>query len=120
MRLGDGNQFDVSDADAPVDAIDAILDVAAEVLGEYGPEQGQTRIERLARWVALRVGDVTLERGEVLERVHGISVRAGGPYDDDRVWVTSVRAMCADDARALACLLLRAAERADAATYREE
>lgn len=99
-RLGGGNDFDVTDiTGAPVDTLDAILDVAVEVLGEYGPTLGQTRIERLSRWVVLRVGEQS--QAAELEARHQLTVKAGGPYDDDRVWLAGAHAaMTADDARA--------------------
>jgi hypothetical protein len=59
MRLGGDNQFDTSELElADVDDLDGALNVAVEVLGEYGVEpDGHTRIERLARFVAFNLGD---------------------------------------------------------------
>ena len=50
------HDFDISDVFAPIDRIDAALDVAVEVLGEYGPDPGQSRIERLARFMMANIG----------------------------------------------------------------
>lgn len=41
---------------SPVDTLDDVLDIAAEVLRDYGGEPGDTRIERLARYVASNLG----------------------------------------------------------------
>lgn len=58
MRYGRGEStFDVTDAGGPaIDGVDAVLAVAAEVLEEYGPDPGATRIERMARWITLVAG----------------------------------------------------------------
>ena len=111
-------KFDVTDVPAPVDRIDAALDVAAEVLGEYGDHAGMTRIERLARYVALNLGDEpyihqgagSIERYgvrnvEVVRVAQVIGLRVAGGALSDKLTPA--------DARAIAVALLRAAERAE-------
>jgi hypothetical protein len=57
-RYGARNIFDVSDVpvDPPVDRLDGALDVAVDVLRDYGGDPGMTRVERLARYLALNLG----------------------------------------------------------------
>lgn len=54
MVVGD---FDLSDA-GPIDGLEAILDVAVDVVRDYAPGPGHTRIERLARYVLYTLGNV--------------------------------------------------------------
>jgi hypothetical protein len=106
-------KFDLSDVD-PIDRLDDVLDVAAEVLLEHGPDHGNTRIERLARWVAYNVGEVpSLSRCAELAREHGATVMT--TLDQGRVYVTAqrARAMTPVDARFFAAQILRAAARAE-------
>jgi hypothetical protein len=49
-------RFELTDLEPPVDTLDGVLDVAAEVLAEYGGERSDSRIERMARWIAANVG----------------------------------------------------------------
>lgn len=56
MRYGGNNQFDTSDSLAPIDRLDAVLDIAAEVLIDHGSCEGMTRIERLARYITTHLG----------------------------------------------------------------
>lgn len=51
--------FDFSDVGLTVgeDSLDDVLGVAVEVLTEYGPHHGRSRIERLARWLVMNLGD---------------------------------------------------------------
>ena len=54
-------EFDFSDA-PPIDGVREVLDVAVSVLRDYSPNFGNTRIERMARWLILNLGaDVMLE-----------------------------------------------------------
>lgn len=55
-RHGGTNTFDTSDVVHTVDKLDDVLDVAGEVLFEYGGYPGDTRIERLARYVVATLG----------------------------------------------------------------
>lgn len=117
-RHGDhDNRFDVSDDDAgPIDTMNEILDVAASVLADYGPDPGSTRLERLARWVVDAVGG---EPGSIVSagavaKVRldtGISVLMAGDVIalqfDGRVVTPQ---LSSDDARELAVALLRVAE----------
>jgi hypothetical protein len=54
-------RFDLSDVvtdEAPiVDKVDVILDVATEVLRDYGSVVGDTRIERMAKWIVYSLGN---------------------------------------------------------------
>lgn len=55
-----------------VDNIREILDVATDVLRDYGPDFGDTRIERLARFVALNVrAEVTAEHAGSVSLIVG-------------------------------------------------
>ncbi len=47
-------KFDFSDA-PPVDGVREILDVAVSVLQDYDPNHGNSRIERMARWLLLNL-----------------------------------------------------------------
>ncbi len=138
MRLGDNdNHFDLSDAGLPdlppIDRLDGALDVAASVLRDYGPDPGNTRIERLARYVSLNLGDepCLAQAGAVTHWVVSFprQTRPGVPPLEGRVDVwrvgehvglqldvqndRSVAALSPDLARAVAIALLRAAERAE-------
>lgn len=90
MRYGEGNaEFDVSDedvdvppgywdrmrgvvasapdiADEPIepapDNLATVLDIAAEIDLEYGPDPGMTRVERLARFVRANFGGAVYAR----------------------------------------------------------
>lgn len=54
------HDFDFSDVS--VDGVREILDVAVDVLRDYGNTPGDSRIERLARWVLFNLrADVQLE-----------------------------------------------------------
>jgi hypothetical protein len=113
MRYGHGSAaFDVTDAQ-PIDRLDEILNVAAGVLEDHGPDHGNTRIERMARWIALNVGEVpSLPRCAELARDHGAT--AWTTLDNGQVYITAnTRGMSPVDARYFAALILRAAARAE-------
>lgn len=110
-------KFDLSDVLRPVDRLDAVLDVAAEVSAEYGDQPGHTRIERMARYLALNLGGEpyaregagSLERYlvrnvEVVRASNVLAMRVAGAMSDK---------LTPADARAIAIALLRAAERAE-------
>lgn len=59
MRLGGGNQFDLTDAEVtaantPVDTVATVVELAIDVLADYGGED-TTRIARMARWIVLNL-----------------------------------------------------------------
>lgn len=72
MRYGEtSTAFDVSDVapdvspvEPPVDGLNAVLDIAAEIDLEYGPDPGMTRVERLARFVRANFGDTRYARSQ--------------------------------------------------------
>lgn len=116
---------DIEDAGGPVDHLDAVLDVAGEVLSEYGGDPGTTRIERMARWILCTTGmPHTLEAAGALARLTYALERT----EDELMWGTPPDAqvqvlrcggmiailgsahMNAESARATASMLLRAAE----------
>lgn len=62
------SRFDLSDVpDHAIDSLDSILDIASQVLYEYGPEAGDTRIERMARYLVLMFGGAPYSAEKVLE-----------------------------------------------------
>lgn len=51
-----------NDGDFCIDGVREVLDVAVDVLRDYAPDEGNSRIERLARFVLLNVrADVTAD-----------------------------------------------------------
>jgi hypothetical protein len=126
VRYGGSNEFDVSDVpdgELPViDSIDGILDVAREVLGDYGGVHGNTRIERMARWLAANIGapPFTTERPadnmvryRIHENAHNL-VRVGGIYtvEEQKTGIQTALAVGSDGAHSFAIALLRAVEEA--------
>ncbi len=105
---GTHRDFDLSDAGEPVDGVDSILDVAVEVLGEYAPDSGNTRIERMARWILLNVGGIPTKMHFPIAEVRNAPAASMVQVSDDHVAGYS-----AHDARLLASMLLRAADRAE-------
>lgn len=127
MRYGGSNDFDVSDVpdgELPViDSIDGILDVAREVLGDYGGVHGNTRIERMARWLAANIAAPPfttekptddLVRYRVHEHAHNL-LRVGGIYavEEQKTGVTTGIAVGSEGAHSFAVALMRAVEEAD-------
>lgn len=105
---------DVAHEPRPIDALDDAVDLAAEVLAEYGGSDGSTRIERLARWVLLRAGGEPLvhqvERAGAVARIkveHGSILRVG---DIVAVQVAKDERHSPRDLRELAVAALRMAE----------
>lgn len=126
MRLGGKNDFDVTDVDAPaIDSLDGVLDVAGDVLRDYGPDPGRTRIERMARFIALNLGGAPYSSTRVgtVERCrldHGVTIiRSGEKFALEQGGMTLVVGHAAFEARALAVALLRCAENADVDTGAE-
>lgn len=122
MRYGGDNEFDTSDTETVVvDKIDTLLDdVVVSVLQDYGPDPGDTRVERMARWLALNLGGppYDIEQSGNLERTrldHGsITVlRVGEKFMIDQGGLTMIVAEAAHEARCLAVALLRAAENSE-------
>lgn len=100
------------------DTVDSILDVAGEVVLDHAPDPGNTRIERLARWVVSSV-DATVTGTSVgglgiyrtsRERVARAGTRIGIDLGDGR----ALREYTVVQARELAAALLRAAHDAEA------
>ncbi len=110
MRAGsDSGKFDLSDVGA--DSLDDVLSVAAEIQYEYGLCQGNTRIERLARYLALNLGEVQ-ERGYDAPQVTAeCSVPEQFMVGVPPSWLN--RYHTPTEARMLAAMLVRAAERAE-------
>ena len=54
--MSNGTRFQGSDIEPPIDSLDEILDVTSEVLYEFGPVRSNTRIERMARFIAANLG----------------------------------------------------------------
>jgi hypothetical protein len=113
VRHGENhNRFDVREAGLPVDSLDQVLNVAGEVLAENGAAPGDTRIERMARFIAFNLGG----------RPYG-ALRSGR-FDVSEVlavWQTGgligfdgTATVEPDTARAAMVALLRAAELAEA------
>ena len=122
MRFGSRNGFDLTDVEDPIDCVDQILDVAGDVLRDYGNECGQTRIERMARWIALNLGGPPYEskRAGGLEKIilgtgdHDLAVlRAGHFFGIEQDGVTIIVGRSALEARSLAVALMRCAEHAE-------
>lgn len=110
----------------PVDRVDSVLDVACSVLADYGSGPGATRIERLARWIAANLdASPTLEQTGWVSRFWCARSRTPGEERKDLVvWrigslicveVDGTRSdeLTADEARELATVLFRAAEKAE-------
>jgi hypothetical protein len=113
--------FDLSDVVGRVDGVREILDVAVDVLRDYGAVAGDSRIERLARWIVFNLA------------VHLRDIHSGSRYAiyaSDKLAVTqcddhmalsarvktygsAARPMRSEQARRLATALLVCAERAD-------
>jgi len=117
-------RFDLSDIEPPIDTLDDVLDIAAGVLADYGGERGDSRIERLARWIAANVGgepysvktiEQHCDRVEPHEYAYAV-VRVGSLFgvDTGQDEVATI-AVWPEGARAFAVGLLRLSERADAA-----
>lgn len=115
------DDFDFSDCH--IDGVREVLDVAVSVLTDYAPDMGDTRIERLARWVLFNlkadvqlegIGHVALckctdkvEVGQVGDRV------AFSTYATLGGAAALLRTMSAEEARNVATGLLLCADRAD-------
>jgi hypothetical protein len=115
-------RFDFSDVedtltDAPLlhDRLDAVLDIAVTVLADYAPDFGNTRLERMARYLMLNLGgEPTLEKAGALARFSGDEVEVLRAGEHIAVHVDGLRAgRTPEQARALAVMLLRAAELAE-------
>lgn len=113
-------KFDLSDVGVecpPIDKLDALLDAVAEVLDENAPDPGRTRVERMARWLALNVGGApyapAYTSGAIskFQLADGFEVWRVGEHvvvehDDHGLNITS-------QARAIAVAILRAVELAE-------
>jgi len=57
MRFNPTNKFDLPEyTDYEVDNLDTVLDLAGSVLIENAPDPGNTRLERLARFIVSNLG----------------------------------------------------------------
>jgi len=112
-RLGGDNDFDLSDGEGPViDKLDDVLDVATGVIEDYGLD-GNTRIQRMARWLSYAVGGdpIALSTAGALASAWLSSgdryvTRAG----DQIALINCAGPLEADEARELAVALLRIVE----------
>lgn len=98
----------------PVDTVDAALEIAGEVLAEYGDDPGATRIERLARFVLLAAGGVGDAEWAVYSVLHDLHVTTNFAQVVIHSGV-GVRYVDVSTARTLAAALLHAADLAEAA-----
>ncbi len=98
------SKFDLSDVFVE-DTLKSVLDVAREVMLDYGPDRGATRIERMAMWLVRALG----------EQVEENPLLTGDPLEVLVCIRDEFYGNCAPgEARALAQLLLRAADDAEA------
>lgn len=84
MRYGTGdNQFDLSDVEVAgdVDDLDSILDVAAEVLRDYGGESGNGRMVRMARYLVRNLGTTPHEYPDLELATGGLQVSIPDPAE---------------------------------------
>jgi hypothetical protein len=66
-------------ADITIDTLDAVLEIAAEVMQECAPDPGNTRLERLSRYIVTQLGGApytTDEATEVIGRLDDMCVLA--------------------------------------------
>lgn len=112
--------FDLSDVHNSaivVDRLDAVLEIATEVVGECAPDPGQTRLERMARWLCYNLGGepyCPAEKAGSITRFHcgnysvwvcGDKIGLGHGGDTD-----SVRPVERQETFAIAVALLRSLE----------
>lgn len=125
MRLGAQNKFDLTDVDdIKLDSLDTVLDIAGEVLYENAPEPSNTRIERMARWLALNVGTPIpfqsagechkFTTGDVFSKTRFVDVLVVGELIGLCVGGIDAAKISRQEAREIATALLRAVEYADA------
>ncbi len=112
MRYKEGTaEFDFSDIGL-LETLDAVLDVATEVLVEYG-EPGKTRIERLARYlVGMLGGEPYTHRNGLVAELFYLNVIDGYVSIRSVMDVHDLQ-LPPEFARQLAVGLLRAAEQAE-------
>lgn len=109
-------RFDLSDVvGASVDSLDAVLDVACEVIAEYGPVPGNSRIERMARYLVYTLAEpgVTRESAGALVKLSASdfsAVRAAGS-----IAFNTAGRLDASGARQLAQAMVRLSEEAERA-----
>lgn len=125
MRLGGAqNKFDLSDVEVQLDSLDTVLDIAGEVLYENAPEPGSTRIERMARWLALNVGTPIpfqstgachkFTTGDVFSKTRFVDVLVVGDMIGLCVGGIHAAKISKQEAREIATALLRAVEFSEA------
>ena len=116
MRHGSGTaHFDLTDVPDPrereLDGVDAILALAAEVINEFGSDPGDTRIERLARFVVGRLGAPLPSSIDAPHRVTCLLPQApAGNQAQHFVLIPPTDYLEPDEARAFAAEILRVAD----------
>lgn len=113
-------RFDLSDVDRGpsdetfvirtiVDSVEDITALATEVLQELGDDTRDTRIARLARWVAMHTAQVSRTQAAEIASKYGVTVWT---TEGHHVGVIAAGRMPVDAARTLAACILRAADEA--------
>lgn len=123
MRYGSGTaHFDGDDLtdtervqgdprERELDGVDAILALAAEVIDEYGADPGDSRIERLARFIVGRLGVPLPSEVPAPHRVTCLLPQAPeGRQSQHFVLVPTPDYLEPDEARAFAAEILRVAD----------
>lgn len=103
--------------DGAVDSVRDIVNVAVDVLKDYGVTQGDTRIERMARWIALNfIVELKDVRSGSVSRITTDDTRILAMQVGDHVGFRSdevTRSLRKETARQLAVALLVCVERAE-------
>lgn len=102
--------------DLGLDSVEEVLTIAAEVVVENAPDPGNTRIERLSRWVIDIAGSVwthDLVRSGKLAMLSGEGWDVVVAGELVRVDMVAPGSVSPSGARAIAAALLRAAEIAE-------
>lgn len=99
--------------DITIDDVDTILEVAGEVLVENAPDPGDTRIERLARWVVANLDAiVTMQRAGAYTLFTTSRVRAVRLGERILLDLSGRKEFSPGEAQEVATALLRAAHQA--------
>lgn len=115
MRFGTGgNQFDLSDVDVAgdIDDLDTILDVAAEVLRDYGGESGNGRVVRMARYLVRNLGMTPHEYPDLELATGGLEISIPDPAEfgfGDSVYIGDFE-VSLEQALCVAALILRSVQ----------
>lgn len=114
MRFGIGdNQFDLSDVEVAgeVDDLDTILDIAGEVLRDYGPEDNG-RMVRMARYLVRNLAVIPSGEEELELATGGLEVSIPDPAEfgiGDTVYVGDFE-LNIDQALCVAALILHSVQ----------